>query len=93
MGRPVVGTRTGGTPEIVLDGATGLLVPPGDAAALSETLDRLLGDAALRDRLGVAGRRRVEDRFGLERHLATIESLYDSARAGPASRTAPLEAC
>jgi hypothetical protein len=51
---------------------------PGDAAALAGALDRLLGDGALRQGLGTAGRRRVEDRFALDRHLSTIEALYES---------------
>ena len=62
-GKPVVATGVGGTPEAVVDGETGLLVPPGDVGALAETLDAVLADAALAQRLGEAGRRRVEERF------------------------------
>jgi glycosyltransferase involved in cell wall biosynthesis len=49
LGAPVVATRTGGIPEIVEDGVTGLLAPPGDAAALAGALERMLDDAALRE--------------------------------------------
>jgi len=83
-GLPVVASAVGGVPEIVEDGATGLLVPPGDAAALAATLEQLLADAELRRRLGAAGRERVRvwfDLAGLQRaHL----ELYarELARAG-----------
>jgi glycosyltransferase involved in cell wall biosynthesis len=50
LGAPVVATRTGGIPEIVEDTVTGLLAPPGDAAALARALERMLDDAALRER-------------------------------------------
>lgn len=58
-GRPVVANRTGGLTRIVADGETGLLAPPGDAAALVDALARLLDDPALRARLGAAGRARA----------------------------------
>jgi glycosyltransferase involved in cell wall biosynthesis len=58
-GRPVVATTMGGIPEVVIDGETGLLVPPGDAVALAAVLGRLIGDATLRRRLGRAGRERA----------------------------------
>ncbi|MHC4829170.1 MAG: glycosyltransferase family 4 protein [Planctomycetota bacterium] len=67
---PVVASRTGGIPEMIEDGETGLLVPPKDAVALGEALVRLLGDPALAKRLGEAGRARVEREF-------TIESTLD----------------
>ena len=62
-GLPVVASDVGGVPELVVDGVTGLLVPPGDPAALAAALERLLADAALRRRLGAAGRERAEERF------------------------------
>jgi phosphatidyl-myo-inositol dimannoside synthase len=61
--RPVVGTRAGGIPDAVADGESGLLVPPGDAAALTSALERLLSDYALARRLGQQGRERVLTRF------------------------------
>jgi glycosyltransferase involved in cell wall biosynthesis len=64
--RPVVATRLGTGVEFVnRDGETGLLVPPGDASALAGALNRLLGDAQLRERLGRAGRARVEREFSI----------------------------
>ncbi len=74
--RPVVGTRAGGTPEMVVDGGTGLLVPPSDAPALADAIARLAGDAFLRKRLGAAGRERVEAHFSLSLMTDRIEALY-----------------
>lgn len=76
--RPVVATRVGGTPEAVVDGETGLLVPPGDVEALAAALDSLLGDSDLARRLGEAGRRRVEERFT---SAAMNEQVLDSYAA------------
>ncbi len=58
-GKAIVGTRVGGVPEVVLDGETGILVPPEDVDALAEGIRRLAGDAALRERMGAAGRERA----------------------------------
>ncbi len=75
-GRPVVATRVGGVPEVVVDGETGLLVPPGDVPALRAALVRLAGDPALRARLGTAGRRRALEEFPVERMVKLHEDLY-----------------
>jgi glycosyltransferase involved in cell wall biosynthesis len=80
-GRPVVATRVGGLPEAVLDGETGLLVPPGDPAALRSALERLLGDAELRRRLGAAGRALANERFGLEVAAKATVAAYEHALA------------
>jgi glycosyltransferase involved in cell wall biosynthesis len=58
VGTPVVATHVGGSGEIIRDGDTGRLVPPGDAPALAAALRRLAGDAALRERLAAAGHER-----------------------------------
>jgi glycosyltransferase involved in cell wall biosynthesis len=76
-GRPVVATRVGGNPEVVVDGESGLLVPPRDSAALADAVLRLLRDPALARRLGEAARRRVETEFTLERMVSRMEGLYD----------------
>jgi colanic acid/amylovoran biosynthesis glycosyltransferase len=75
-GVPVVATHHGGIPEAVLDGETGYLVPERDAAALAEALDALLSDAALRERMGVAGRALVRSRFDLAAQTRELERLY-----------------
>lgn len=59
-GRGTVASRVGGIPDLVEDGRTGLLVPPGDAAALADSLERVLSDRALAERLGAEGRTAVE---------------------------------
>ena len=83
-GLPVVASAVGGVPEIVADGATGLLVPPDDAAALAAALEQLLADAALRRRLGAAGRERVRVRFDLAELQRAHLELYarELARVG-----------
>ena len=76
-GRAVVATPVGGTPELVADGETGLLVPPRDPDALAGALRRLLGDEALRRRLGEAGERRVREEFSLDAMCARVLAIYD----------------
>ena len=77
-GKPVVATRIGGVPEVVEEGKTGLLVPPGDSPALAEALLRLLRDPALRTRMGEAGRRRAERLFDQRRQVEQITAVYDN---------------
>jgi len=81
-GHAVVATDAGGSPEIIRDGVDGLLVPPDDAAALARGLARLLGDPALRERLGRGARRRVEEAFPLARMLDRVEEIYGRVLAG-----------
>jgi glycosyltransferase involved in cell wall biosynthesis len=75
-GLPVVASRVGGVPELVLDGETGLLVPPGEPSSLAAAIERLLVDPALRNRLGAAGRARVEEYFDLDRCRSAHVELY-----------------
>jgi glycosyltransferase involved in cell wall biosynthesis len=80
-GRPVVASAVGGLLDLVFDGETGLLVPPRDVPALRAGLERLLGDAELRERLGAAARERVRERFAWPAVTdATIEA-YEAALA------------
>jgi len=79
--RPVVATPVGGTPEVVVDGETGLLVPPRNPAALADAIRRLLDDPDLAKRLGEAGRRRVEKLFSLESMTRRVLELYDEVAA------------
>lgn len=76
VSKPIIGTRAGGTPEMVLDNETGFLVPPSDPDALADALARLAGDAFLRKRLGAAGKERVEELFSLRVMTDKIEALY-----------------
>jgi len=74
-GRPVIASHVGGMPELVVDGETGLLVPPSDSGALARAILRLLSDPALRQDMGQAGRRRVV-RFQSSTIVTQIEQLY-----------------
>ncbi len=73
---PVIATRVGGIPELVIDGKTGYLVPPDDPESLATALTRVLSSRGLRKELGAAGRARVETHFTLQRKLDRSESLY-----------------
>ena len=75
-GRPVVATDVGGMREVVQDGLTGLLVPEGDRPALARALVQLAGDAALRERMGRAGRQYVVATFGMDRFVREFADLY-----------------
>ncbi len=76
MALPVVSTTVSGIPELVTDGVDGLLVPPRDAAALTEALAALLIDGAMRERLGAEAHRTVTTNFDLAHNVARLEALY-----------------
>ena len=76
-GKPVVATSTGGIPEIVADGETGILVPPRDPAALAAAIVRLLRDEELRHRMGAAGRARVKQKFTAELMARNTLRVYE----------------
>jgi glycosyltransferase involved in cell wall biosynthesis len=78
-GRPVVATGVGGLRDLVVDGETGLVVPPRDPAALRAALERLLADPGLRRRLGSAGRRRAQERFSWDVVTEATLSAYRMA--------------
>ncbi len=95
LGVPIVAPRCGGFPELVADGMSGLLFEPGRADSLADALTKLIGDAPLRASFGAEGRRRAEKIFSLERHVGSIEAVYDeiflewSARRGRAAVMKP----
>jgi glycosyltransferase involved in cell wall biosynthesis len=78
-GVPVVATATEGAREIVEDGATGTLVPVGDAEAVAAAVSALLADAALREAYGRSARLAAQTRFSLERMIEETESIYQEA--------------
>jgi len=76
MGKAVVATTTGGVPEVVAQGETGLLVPPGDVESLAATVVSLLEDRALRAQMGHRGKVRAQERFSLDASVVHMEQLY-----------------
>jgi len=80
-GRPVVAGAVGGLLDLVVDGETGLLVPPRDVGALRVALERLLGDLELRRRLGAAARKRIEERFAWPAVTDATIAAYEEALA------------
>jgi colanic acid/amylovoran biosynthesis glycosyltransferase len=74
---PVISYASGGVPEAVLDGLTGLLAPEGDVPALARNIQCLLDDHALAVRMGAAGRVRVEREFEIAKCTSALEELYD----------------
>lgn len=80
-GLPVVAAEVGGVAELVVDGVTGLLVRPGDEQGLAAAVSRMLDDQLLRRSAGEAGRRRVMERFTMDRMVSDYERLYDEVRA------------
>lgn len=80
-GRAVVASRIGGTPEMIRDGITGLLVPPGNVNALRDGIRGLLQDAAERSALGLAGREQARERYSLRRFAARIGDVLERVRA------------
>jgi glycosyltransferase involved in cell wall biosynthesis len=92
VGLPVVATAVGGTPEVIVDGETGLLVAPGDPAALASAVIRLLDRRDLAARLGRSARERVVERYSISRALDLTEAMYagliDSCERGSALRAA-----
>ena len=87
-GLPVVGGRSGGVPDAVRDGETGLLVDPDDPGAVAHAITRLLGDAELRRRMGAAGRRAVETYYNWDRvarDLRRIDAEFRRPHHDPSS--------
>ena len=78
-GRPVVATAVDGTPEVIIDGKTGLTVPPDDPERLAGAICRLLREPGLRERMGEAGRKWVMEHFSQERQIRQTQEFYLSA--------------
>ena len=81
--KPIVATATGGIPEVVVDGQTGLLVPPRDHAAMADAIVTLLKDDDLRRRMGQAGRKRACSQFSAERMVQDTLRVYQRVALHP----------
>ncbi|MBU1863221.1 MAG: glycosyltransferase family 4 protein [Candidatus Omnitrophica bacterium] len=75
-GKPVIASRTGGVPEVVRDGVTGILVPPGDSESLARTLLSLMGNKEKAQELGMKGKEMVSDVFSVKRMIENIDDVY-----------------
>jgi len=83
IGLPVIATEISGIGEAVIDGDTGIIIPPGETEALARSIENLLADPALAKRLAEGGRRMIEKRFNLERNVNLVIHLMKfSARGG-----------
>ncbi len=82
VGTAVIGSNSGGVVEIIDDGETGLLFPPGDAAALAERIGRLKNDETLRRRLAEAGRRKAQEKFSNTEQFRKLGSLLEALACG-----------
>jgi glycosyltransferase involved in cell wall biosynthesis len=90
MALPVVSTPVGGVPELLEDGVSGVLVPPGDPSALAAALAELIADPARRRRIGEAARRRIEERFDARRTAGRFRDVFAAAPAEPRAETRPV---
>ncbi|MGZ8528280.1 MAG: glycosyltransferase, partial [Candidatus Limnocylindrales bacterium] len=91
-GLPVVASALSGIPELVIDGSSGLTVPPGDAPAIAAALRRLHDDPELRTRLGVAARERVVAEFDVDRNARRLIERFAAVAAAGADRSATASA-
>ncbi len=89
-GLPVVASALSGIPELVVDGASGLTVPPGDAPAIAAALRRLHDDPELRTRLGVAARERVVAEFDVDRNAGRLVERFAAVAASAGRPTAAV---
>jgi len=82
VGAAVISTPVGAIPDAIVAGETGLLVPPGDGAALAQAIARLVDDPALRARLAAGARRRFEAMFTIDRTADAVAALYRELGVG-----------
>jgi len=90
--KPVVATEVGGNPEIVVHGETGLLVPPADSDALASAILSILEDKDMALRFGMAGRKRVEERFSVDIMLRNYENLFEQVINSRRNVSPPMSA-
>ena len=81
-GVPMVATQVGGNPEALVDGKTGLLVPPGDSSAIANAVIRILRDRTQPESMGKCAKKHAEEVFSMEKMMSEIENLYESLTNG-----------
>jgi glycosyltransferase involved in cell wall biosynthesis len=87
-GKPVVATAAGGVVDIIEDGVNGLLVPPRDSGAIAAAILEVLSDREKARQVGLAARRRVEEKFTVQHHAAAVQQMYDAILGAPRGRCA-----
>jgi len=92
-GAPTVATRVGGTPEAVIDGVTGILVPPADSTSLADAIVHLLNHPQAAAQLGRAARERIADHFSVRRMVRATEDLYTDLLERKQRKPLPSAAC
>jgi glycosyltransferase involved in cell wall biosynthesis len=91
LGRPVVASRIGGMPEVVQDGITGRIVPPGNSVALAQVLEVLLEDPALRARYGAMGAAEARRRFAPHVFRRSVADVFDAVMLRTPGATASIK--
>lgn len=76
-GLPVVATRTGGVPEVMADGVTGILVEPKDPKAIAGAVTHLLDNRDIAEKMGTEGRKRAQELFSIKRFVRDVEKIYN----------------
>ncbi|MGH7963156.1 MAG: glycosyltransferase family 4 protein [Candidatus Binatia bacterium] len=84
VGLPAISTPLSGIPELIEHGKTGLLVPPGDPISLAATIEQVLGDLRLRQRLARAGLKQVKERFDIQKNIQTLQDQFTHFMLTPA---------
>ena len=88
-GKASIASHVGGLPEVIEQGRDGLLVPPGDGTLLKESIERLIGEKDLREKLGVEAREKVLSKFSPEKTFEKLRYLYRSLLDGSYRKTRP----
>ena len=93
LGRPVVTTSAGGSSEVAIDGKSGMVVPPRDADALANAIERVLTDQLLAERISRGAASRVKEQFSEKAMLTALDQLYckEMAAAGLKAETKNVE--
>jgi glycosyltransferase involved in cell wall biosynthesis len=83
-GKPVIGSDLGGVSEIIDNGRDGLLFEAGNVEALKAEMEKLIEDDALVEQMGIAARKKIEDKYSPEHHYARLLGIFENACRAPA---------